>query len=379
MRPQIRFNRNELAGAFGAIGTDLPLIMGMIIAGQLGAADVLIMFGLAQIITGVWYRLPMAVQPLKVMAALVIANHIPGPILYAGGLAVGIMVFILTVTGMLGRVARLVPKAVVRGIQMGLGLKLALIATADFIPREGAGGYVLAAVAFCLVIIFMNNRRWPASLVVIALGAIFAIMSGRMNGLSPVINFTLPAIHPMNWSDFLTGFLVLALPQLPLSLGNSILATAQLSNDLYPERNITVRRIGFSYSFLNMVSSFFGGIPVCHGSGGLAGHYAFGGRTGGSVIIYGLMYLIMGLLFSGNFIHFVQIFPFPILGVILFFEGLALMMLIRDLAENREDFMIALTVGILANALPFGFLVGLVVGTGVYYVCQWMSSWGKYD
>lgn len=68
----IRFDRNELSGAFGDIGTDLPLIIGMIIAAGLDSASVLIMFGVMQLLTGFVYRIPMPVQPLKAMAAIVI-------------------------------------------------------------------------------------------------------------------------------------------------------------------------------------------------------------------------------------------------------------------------------------------------------------------
>jgi len=121
----------------------------------------------------------------------------------------------------------------------------------------------------------------------------------------------------------LTGFFLLALLQILLSLGNSILATNQIVQDYYPQKNINVKKISLSYSLMNLVSPFFSGIPVCHGSGGMVGHYTFGARTGGSVTIYGSLYLISGLLFSRSFQELVQIFPMPVLGALLFFEELA--------------------------------------------------------
>src|SRR5205823_12080891 len=110
------------------------------------------------------------------------------------------------------------------------------------------------------------------------------------------------------------------LPQIPLSLGNSILATRQIGEDLFPQTRLTVRKIGLTYSLMNLVNPFFSGIPTCHGSGGMVGHYTFGARTGGSVVIYGSIYLVLGVFFSHAFSTAVYLFPLPVLGVILLFE-----------------------------------------------------------
>jgi len=162
----------------------------------------------------------------------------------------------------------------------------------------------------------------------------------------------------------------LALPQIPLSLGNSIFATRQLAEDLFPEKKVTVRKISFTYSIINIINPFLSGIPTCHGSGGMAGHYAFGGRTGGSVIIYGSLYLLLGFFFSAGFEDIIAIFPLPVLGVILFFESLTLMMLIRDTSDKKTDFSIALLVAMSAGLLPYGFVIGLLAGTLLAYLVR---------
>ena len=112
----------------------------MILAAHLDAASVLAMFGVMQILTALRYRIPMPVQPLKAMAALVIAQKLPGDTLYGAGLAIGIVMLLLTVTGLVDWVARIVPKAVVRGIQLGLGLQLGSIALKDYAGRDGDAG-----------------------------------------------------------------------------------------------------------------------------------------------------------------------------------------------------------------------------------------------
>jgi MFS superfamily sulfate permease-like transporter len=167
--------------------------------------------------------------------------------------------------------------------------------------------------------------------------------------------------------DVLTGFILLALPQIPLSLGNSILATKQTVTDLFPQRQISVKKIGLTYSLMNLINPFFSGIPTCHGSGGLAGHYTFGGRTGGSAIIYGLIYLILGLFFSQGFEEIVKVFPLPVLGVILLFEGLRLMLFIKDITGAKKDLFIALLVALIAIGLPYGYVIGLIAGSLVAY------------
>jgi len=366
---RIRFDRNELSGAFGDIGTDFPLIVGMILIAKLDAASVLVMFGAMQLLTGLLYGLPMPAQPLKAMAVLVITQKLTGNILYGGGLAIGITMFVLAVTGLIDWLARAVPKSVVRGIQFGLGMQLALLAVKDYVPADGRSGYALAATAFVLTLFLLGNRRFPPAPLVILLGVAYAFTFKLDAGmLARSAGFHLPHLYRPSLADVLTGFVVLALPQLPLSLGNSVLATRQIAADLFPQKPISVRKISLTYSLMNLLNPFFGGVPTCHGSSGLAGHYAFGARTGGSVIIYGSIYLILGLFFSQGFQMAIQIFPLPILGVILAFEGLVLMRLARDMAASKADFAVVLLVGLMCVGLPYGYVLGLVVGTAVAYL-----------
>lgn len=370
---RIRFDRNELAGSFGDIGTDLPLIVGMILAVGLDSASVFIVFGLLQILTGLVYGLPMPMQPLKAMAVLAITQNfgtqkISGDVLYGAGLAIGVIMLVLTLTGALTLLARLVPKCVVRGIQFGLGLSLALLALKTYIPAQGTEGYVLAALGFAAMVLLWGNRHVPAGLLLIGLGVLYALVwRFDFATVQQGVSFALPRLNVPSWDNILTGLLVLALPQLPLSLSNSVIATSQTIDDLFPERRAGIRKIGLTYSVVNLVAPFFSGIPVCHGCGGLAGHYAFGARTGGSVIIYGSFYVILGMFFSRVFEQLIEVFPQPILGVVLLFEALTLMTFVADQAGDKRGFTIALLVALLAFTLPQGFLVGLLVGVTLYY------------
>ena len=371
LRGRVRFDRNELAGSFGDIGTDLPLIVGMILAVGLDGASTFIVFGATQILMGLIYGLPMPIQPLKAMAVIVISQKIAPDVLYGGGLAIGIIMLALALTGLLTRLADFIPRSVVRGLQLGLGLNLATLALKQYVPADGTGGLVLAAAAFLVTVFLLGNRKCPAALLVVLLGAAYAaVFHLDFSRLQHSVGLALPALHVPTTGDVLQGFWVLALPQLALSIGNSVIATRQTIHDLFPERPVTVRRIGLTYALMNLVQPFISGIPTCHGAGGLAGHYAFGGRTGGSVIIYGSVFVVVGLCFSQGLGEAIKVFPLPILGIILLFEGLGLMGFVREVAASKSDLAVCLLVALAAIGLPQGYLIGLVGGTLVAYLIR---------
>jgi xanthine/uracil/vitamin C permease (AzgA family) len=366
---RLRFNRQEWSGAFGDLGTDLPLIVGMILASGLDAASVLTLFGIMQIGTALYYRLPMPVQPLKAMAALVIAQKLPPGVLYGGGLAIGVCMLVLSLSGVLSWIHRVVPKPVIRGIQCGLGLQLAGIALKDYVQMDGATGLWIAGAGLMATIFLIGRKRIPAAVVLVTIGAIYALIFKMDTGsMAGAIGFHLPTLREPTGADVWTGFLLLAIPQIPLSIANSVLATKQMVTDLFPARKLSIQQIGLTYSAMNLISPFLGGVPTCHGSGGMAGHYVFGGRTGGSVVIYGSLYVVLGLFFGPGFEAAVQIFPLPILGILLLFEAIALIALLRDQSADSFHFVLAALVGLIACSVPYGYLAGLVIGMAVYHI-----------
>ncbi len=365
---RVRFDRNELAGSFGDIGTDLPLILGIISATDVNVASTFIMFGLMQIMTGIIYGIPMAVQPLKAMAVIVISQKVSAAVLYGGGLVVGIIMFFLAISGLLNLLSRIFPKVAIRGIQFGLGLSLSIVASTKYIRGESFIDYVLPAVAILIIILLRNNRKVPASLIVIAMGFVYAVISGlNYSKISAGFVVHTPVFRAVSIENIIDGFLILAIAQIPLSLSNSVVATYQTISDLFPDKKVSIKKIGITYSIMNFINPFFSGIPTCHGTGGLVGHYTFGARTGGSVIIYGSMYVIIGLFFADVTTEIIKIFPYPVLGVILLFEGLGLMLMIKDIAGKRDDLFIALLVSIIAANIKYGYLLGLIVGSLLWY------------
>lgn len=360
--PRVRFDRHELSGAFGDIGTDLPLLIALVATCKLDAAGVCLMFGLLQMASGALYGIPMPVQPLKAMAAIMLAQKLSPGTLAGGGLVIGVAMLLLAATGLLDWLARVVPKEVVRGIQLGLGLTLATLAL-KYVGNDGAPGYVLAAGCLAILLVLRGHRRIPAPLLVMGFGVLYALVQLRGHSLAGVVGLRLPTFHAPTRVEITQGALLLALPQIPLSLGNSVIATRQTTRELFPERAVSVRKIGVTYGLMNLVAPWFGGVPVCHGCGGLVGFHGFGGRTGGAPVIYGAMYVVLGLAFAPGFSEVVRVFPMPVLGVVLLFEALSLMTLVRDVATERSTLWVAAGVAAAVVGLPYGYLVGLVLGT----------------
>ncbi|MCI0482940.1 MAG: putative sulfate/molybdate transporter, partial [Candidatus Dadabacteria bacterium] len=156
---RIRIDRNELSGAFGDIGTDLPLIVGILLVSGLDPVSVFMMFGLTQIFSGFLYGIPMPVQPLKAVAVMAISQHLGADIILAAGIGLGVVMLFLNITGLIKLIYSLIPDCVVRGIQFGLGVNLLLLALTDYIPSDGTAGLILAAAGMVVVFLLLGNRK----------------------------------------------------------------------------------------------------------------------------------------------------------------------------------------------------------------------------
>lgn len=365
-RPGNRFDRMEWAGAFGDLGTLIPFVVAYIGMVGMDPFGILFAFGVALIICGVYYRTPMPVQPMKAAGAVAATQAAQTAVItpaavVGASLATGAIWLLLGMTGTARRIAAMVPRFVVVGIVLGLGIAFMLEGV-----KMMASGWLIATIGFIGTLLLLTNRSIPAMFLLLLFGAACGVIAepallDKLSGVS--VEFRAPsfALSDLTWKDFALGLVFLALPQLPLTLGNAIMATADENNRLFPDRAVNENKLSTSTGALNLFSSSVGGIPMCHGAGGMAGHVAFGARTGGATVILGGILLLLALFFSGSVQTLFAILPKAILGVILFLTGAQLALGACELSKDKgERFITLVTAAFCVWNVGLGFLAGMV-------------------
>ena len=330
---------------------------------QLGPA--LFTAGLMNVVTGVVFRIPMPVQPMKAIAAVAIAEGLNEAQILAAGLVTSAVILLLAVTGLIDRLNRALPRSVVRGLQLALGLKLLIGGLTMIIDTEvliGWDSVGLGVLCSCLVLLLYFSTRVPGALVVFAVGLV-ALVAAQPSLISETrlgISWHLPELG--QGRDWTAGTLRAALPQIPLTTLNSVIAVSALSVDLFPQRPAAPRRVAVSVALMNLLCCPFGGMPMCHGAGGLAAQYRFGARTGGSVVMLGVAKIALALLLGTSLLLWLHAYPKSVLGVLLLFSGLELGMVCRDQRRRVDYFVMLVTAGAcLAANTAVGFVIGWVV------------------
>jgi hypothetical protein len=347
------FNLRELAGSMGDFGTLFPLAIGYIVVCGLNPAGLFIWMGLVNIATGLVYRLPMPVEPKKVIAATAIAQAWPASLVYASGAGLGITWFVLTATGLTRQIVRWTPMFVVRGIQLALGMLLTWEGLQMMQPAP-----ILGLAAIIIVLLLRENRYAPASVVLMVLGVALAFTSGQSR---PVLQLalTLPPLTVPRVDEVWQAMLLAGFAQIPLSLTNAVIATAALIRDYFPDKPVSEERLMLNMGFMNIVPSFFGGMPLCHGAGGLAGQYYFGARTGGTNIIEGVIELSMGLFLGKSIGDVLAAFPMPLVGGMLFLVGLEFGKVVLGLKGWALRLALLTALLSVVTNMALGFTVGL--------------------
>lgn len=383
-----RFNRQEFAGSLGDLGVVLPLGIAMILVNGLNPLGLFFSVGLFYLLSGVYYRIPVPVEPMKVIGAYAVATGIGAPEIMASALLIGVLLMVIALTGAMTFIGRHTPKAVVRGVQLSTGLLLMaegvrfMIGTSTFQKLQEAAepylvvqsigpvpfGLVLGVAGGILTLFLLENKRLPASLVVVFGGIVAGIVLGTREGLSGLsVGFNLPEILPFGFpsgADFSLALLVLVLPQLPMTLGNAVIANVDLSRQYFGEAagRTTYKANCITMALANFMSFLVGGMPLCHGAGGLAAHYRFGARTPGSNVIIGAIFLLLAIVFGSHILGILQLIPMAVLGILLVFAGSQLALTIMDLDARKDFFVVFTIVGItLAINLAAGFITGVIV------------------
>jgi hypothetical protein len=356
------FNLRELSGAMGDFGTLFPLAIGYIVVCGLNPAGLLVMMGLTNVATGLYYRLPMPVEPMKVLAVVAIAQQWTPSMVYASGFAMGICWVILAVTGLMGWLGKVTPLSVIRGIQVALGSLLAVQAF-----KMLSTSWALGLVSILIVLLLRRFPRAPAAVVLMGLGVAIMLLQGQFGQMAAPA-FALPHLTTFSLKESWQTFLLAGFSQLPLTATNAVIATAVLLREYWPERPVSEKRLSFNMGIINLVSPFFGGMPLCHGAGGLAGQYYFGARTGGANILEGLLEIAMGLFLAHSIAALFAAFPLAIVGAMMFLVGIELTRFARDVRWGVDLLPLSVTLVVsLWTNIASGFLAGLAADA----LCRW--------
>ncbi len=347
------FNLRELAGSMGDFGTLFPLAVGLIVVCGMDPAALFVMIGLTNIATGLIYRLPMPVEPKKVISVAAIAQGWTASMVAASGLGLGILWFILTLTGLMRRLAEITPVYIIRGIQLALGITLGWQALQMMAPEPWWG---IAALA--IILLLRENRFAPAALVLMGLGIV--IMAAR-GDLANTVTFgiRLPRFAVPTWNDVWRTMVLAGFAQIPLTITNAVLATATMIRDLFPDKPVSEDRLMLNMGAMNVASSFFGGMPMCHGSGGLAGQYYFGARTGGTNILEGLIEVALGVFLGQSLADVLNVFPMALIGGMMLMVGVQFVRPVIKLRAWPLYLALVTTAVSVATNMAVGFLVGL--------------------
>ena len=360
-----RYDRMEIAGAFGDLGTLVPFVVAYLAVLKMDPFGVLFAFGVAMVVCGLVYKTPIPVQPMKAAGAIATTQAaqtlVLTPAMVCGAsLITGLIWLLLGLTGTAHRVAGLIKRPIVVGIILGLGFGFMIEGAKMMAQNWWVGGAALFGTALLL-----TNRVVPAMFLLLLFGAGYGIWSDptlldALRGVSLDPRWPTFALGQITWNDLLIGAVFLALPQVPLTLGNAVIAITEENNRLFPRRPVSENRIATSTGLINMFGAGVGGVPMCHGAGGMAGHIQFGARTGGAVVILGVVLLLTAIFFSGSVGTLLRLFPPSVLGVILFLTGAQLALGSCDFSKDKgERFVTLITAALAIWNVGLAFLVGV--------------------
>lgn len=377
----------ELGGAFADLGVLIPLEAALIAINGLNPTTSLVGVGMAYIVAGRYFRIPMPVQPLKAFAAIAIATHARPEVIAAGALLMSVALTVLAATGLITALSRWTPIGVVRGVQLGLGLLLLksgwefvvakpfLIdgtrATFLLAGRTISWAIPLALAGGALLLILLRLRRLPASLVLLLVGGVvgvLAVPAGQFASLSLGPAGWTPHLPQMN--DFAVALSLLVIPQLPLTLANSVLATHDAAAQYFGRQaaRATPRALSVSIAAGNLWAGLAGGLPICHGCGGLTAHYRFGARTPLSTTILGGLLIVVGVALGAAALEVRSLVPYAVYGVLLLYVGVEHFKLGWAVPHRAARVVALLTAGVamlFGGNLAYGAAAGLLMATGI--------------
>jgi len=352
-----RLGTGEVSGAVADLGVLVPLVAALILVNGLDAGAVLLCAGLLYLGAGLWFRVPFPVQPLKALTAIAVAEGLHPGVIHAAGLEMGLLLLLISIGGLANIVARVFTKPVVRSLQLGVGILLGIAAwklvvnppdVFSAVPSAPWAGLLAAATLLGVWWAARGRRYWVAlALLVVGISATVLAAHPSLDGPS----FHVPSIALPSAAAFGTAFWLLVIPQFPLTFGNAVVAVNDLAHEYFGQaaRRVSPSRICISDGLGNVISGLLGGMPMCHGAGGLTAHVKLGARTAGMNLVLGGALVALGLLFGPQVPVLLGLLPVWALSGFLAYAGLRHAWLVGDL--RGTSLAIAITCGVLGAAV----------------------------
>ena len=360
----------EWSASIADLGTLLPLAFALVAYNGFSISRLFFLFGIMYIVNGIFYKVPVSVQPLKAMSVIAISLELPADMLAGTAFFYGLLLLLLSLAGVVKYLQTIFTSAMVKGIQLGIGLILiekAMHLVMDkglFLstqPDDLAINLSLLIVLIPMISFFQLKKKIPIALILMLLSIVVFKIAGfaeYRGSQSPLLEFSMPSV-----SLLADAFILLMIPQLPLTLGNAMFAAADTCHSFWGRqaKRVTPTRLGISIGLGNLLIGLFGGFPMCHGAGGIAAHQQFGGKTGGTVIIMGLVLILFALVSPLSALIF--LIPVPLLAAMLLFDSWRMITVIKK-PVLRFEFIVALVVGSISFAtrnLTVALVTGLVL------------------
>lgn len=358
----------DASGSVADLGVLAPIAAALVLGNGLDPGTVLVGAGALYLLAGWYFKVPVPVQPIKAAAAIAIARQLPAETLAAAGVVLGFSLVALGASGASRWIAKAFSVPIVRGLQLGVGLILIKTAITLASPEGAAVPLMIAmAVAAILLVGSKSKRPIPLALLLVGGAALYSLIS---IGTVPGLDFALWSPHLNHGAFDLTtlgsAFVLLVIPQIPLTFGNAVVAVVDLEHRYFPveSRKVTPRSISLSCGVANITTGVLTGMPMCHGSGGLTAHYRAGARTHRMNLIIGGVLLTLGLFFGPAALTVLALVPASVLAGFLAFTGLFHSSLVAGL--RGTDLAIAMIMGVI-GLVTTNLAISLAVGAALYW------------
>jgi len=361
-----RVSSGDLSGAAADLGVLIPLVGALVLVNGLEPGPILLAAGVLVVASGLGFGIPFPVQPLKALTALAVAQQLDPGVIRSAGLQIGLVLVVLSLTGTADRLAGVFTRPVIRALQLGVGALLVVSAVNlvrhppelfEAAPEAGLG-LLLMIGTLALVALAVQLRRPLLTLTLLA-GGVAATWIADTPALGGV-DAGAPSLSLPPGSVAGSAFVLLVIPQLPLTYGNAIVGVSDLAREHFgaSAARVTPGRVALSCGLGNVGAALLGGMPMCHGSSGFSAHVRLGARTAAMNVVLGTAFVLLGAVFPAQVLALFGVLPVWALAGFLAYAGLRHALLVLDQRGRR------LTVAVVAAGL--GLATGnLAITTGV--------------